>query len=349
MASGGLAQDADKRALHFLASEGYLPLALDDHPGFVEAFTALFARSTEFFNLPDDSPQKTAFQAVSGPAASEEGYSKIPGEKCILTTRISNRCPEILHDDLKKAWDLTGAFMQRTISAIAVALNLDKDVFEPFVTPCATLTPTKTPTQLRMFRYDRPTGTEPTVNAEKHKDLGLLSLVIGHSPGLQVFDAANNAWVPIESDDVLPPGSRIRSGGLTATLLGGETLAFLTRGQYKAGVHRVVCDPVSVSGERYRYSIVYPLRPAVAPLFTEKFESDITGKFSAEERFEGQSSGRLFDTIMRTHWNINAAREVREKQRQDQSRRKEEAEREMQEIGGKDGAQVQITEAVESQ
>ena len=319
------AQVSDDHALHFLASEGYLPLALTDIPGMVDAYKALFARSNQFFALPADSPQKTTYQAVSGPAASEEGYSKIPGEKSILTTRTSTRCPEILQTDLKTAWDLTGTFMTRTISAIANTLDLSSSVFDAFVLPCATLSPTKTPTQLRMFRYDRPTGTEATVNAERHKDLGLLSLVIGHSPGLQVLDPTTSAWIPIENDSALPPGSRTRSGGLTATLLGGETLAFLTRGNYKAGVHRVVCDPVSVAGDPFRFSIVYTLRPAVAPLYTKAFESEITGEFAASERCEGESSAVLFDRIMKSHWNINAAKEIREKQREDQRRRAEEA------------------------
>lgn len=332
-------QVSDDHALQFLASEGYLPLALADIPGMVSAYSALFTKSHQFFALPADSPQKIAFQAVSGPAASEEGYSKIPNEKSILTTRTSTRCPTILHSDLKAAWDLTGAFMSRTISAIAQTLDLDASVFDPFVTPCATFTETKTPTQLRMFRYDRPQGTEPTVNAEKHKDLGLLSLVIGHSPGLQVQDATTNAWIPIENDTALSPTSRIRSGGLTATLLGGETLSFLTRGNYKAGVHRVVCDPQSVAGDPFRFSIVFTLRPAVAPLLTKHFESEITGEFSAQERCEGESSAVLFERIMKSHWNINAAKEVRERQREDQRRRFEEAR-------GKDGVVVGVVEQV---
>lgn len=321
--------NADEQALLFLASEGYLPLALADHPEIMEAYTNLFAKSHEFFALPAVSPQKTTYQAVSGPAASEEGYSKIEGEKSILTTRTSNRCPEILLSDLKKAWDLTGAFMEKTIRAIAVTLDLKADVFLPFVTPCTTLTESKTPTQLRMFRYDRPPiGSQPTVNAEKHKDLGLLSLVIGHSPGLQVLDTTKSVWLPIEEDTCLPPNARVRSGGLTATLLGGETLTFLTRGQYKAGIHRVVCAPVEASNgtpDPFRFSIVYTLRPAPAPLYTKDFESEITGTFGVSERCEGESMSALFEKIMRSHWNINAARDVREKQREEQAARRREA------------------------
>ncbi|KAL2048297.1 hypothetical protein N7G274_000208 [Stereocaulon virgatum] len=318
--------NADNLALRFLASEGYLPLSLADHPGMVEAYQNLFAKSNQFFALPADSPQKTTYQAVSGPAASEEGYSKIPSEKSILTTRTSTRCPELLRDDLRKAWNLTGAFMEKTTSAIAQTLALKPDAFAPFVTPCATLTDTKTPTQLRMFRYDRPTGTNPTINAEKHKDLGLLSLVVGHSPGLEVQNVSNNSWIPIEEDACLPPGSRTRSGGLTATLLGGETLAFLSRRRYRAGLHRVVCAPASASNnDPFRFSIVYTLRPAVAPLYTKDFESEITGQFAVEERCEGVSSAKLFEAMLSSHWNINAAKEVREKQREKQRLKREQS------------------------
>lgn len=333
---------SDDHALHFLAEEGYLPLALADHPGMVAAYTKLFSQSHKYFDLPADSPQKTAHQAVSGPSASEEGYSKIPREKSILTTRTSSRCPEILHDQLKTAWDLTGKFMQNITTAIASTLNLDPSVFEPFVKPCATLTNTKTPTQLRMFRYDRPPGTEPTINAEKHKDLGLLSLVIGHSPGLQVLDTSASRWVSIEEEPAISPATTARSNGLTATLLGGETLAFLSRNNYKAGVHRVLCAPASATKDPYRFSIVFTLRPALAPLYTKDFESDITGAFEAHERADGESSSVLFEKIMRSHWNINAAREVREKQKEDQ-RLKHEAAVAKLEAGGRQ-SQVELTQ-----
>ena len=324
---------SDDHALHFLAEEGYLPLALADHPGMVEAYTSLFASSRKFFDLPPDAEEKTRYQAVSGPAASEEGYSTIPGEKSILTTRTSDRCPRILQDNLKTAWDLTGAFMQDIMSAIANTLHLSPSAFSPFVDPCAALTTTKTPTQLRMFRYDRPTddSAEPTVNAEKHKDLGLLSLVIGHSPGLQVLSSSTtpNGWISIEEPPSIDPTTTTtRSNGLTATLLAGETLAFLSRDNYKAGVHRVVCAPSSSSvatNDPYRFSIVFTLRPAVAPLYTKNFESDITGEFEPDVRLEGQLSSVLFEKIMRAHWNINAARDVRERQIEEQRRKREKA------------------------
>lgn len=178
----------------------------------------------------------------------------------------------------------------------------------------------------------------PKVNAERHKDLGLLSLVVGHSPGLQAPDTETGRWVDVEDEGSLPRGAVRRSKGLRGTLLVGETLAWLSRGRYRAGVHRVVCAPPSEvsaasGGEegaerrddgvdddneddaKYRYSIVYTLRAAPAPLFTREFESQVVGQFEEGERVEGESSAVMFEKIMRTHWNVNVKPSVRDEQR----------------------------------
>ena len=318
------ARPSDEDALRFLATQGWLPIVLADHPGFVEAYTALLQAVTAFFALSEDSRHKTDYQAASGAQASEEGYSRIPDEKSILTIKISDHCPDNLRIEAERAWDLTGSFLSNILETIARTLELKPDVFVPFVDPCKSLPKERrTPTLLRMFRYDRPVGPDAKVNAEKHKDLGLLSLVVGHSPGLHVLNTTSGLWVPVEDDAVLPPGSRTRSGGLTASLLGGETLAFLTRGQYKAGVHGVVCAPPSpdFGNDPYRYSIVFTLRPAVAPISTSSFESRITGNFEDGEKSEGESSAELFRRIRKTHYNVNVAPEIREKQREEQKRR----------------------------
>ncbi|KAG8530447.1 uncharacterized protein KY384_004949 [Bacidia gigantensis] len=327
---------SDNDALHFLSTQGWLPLILGDHPSFVEAYTNLLAASATFFALDESSPQKTTYRAVTGALASEEGYSKIPAEKLILTIKTSSHCPSPLLSRVQEAWSLTGAFMSQLCTEIAESLQLSPNVFAPLIDPCITLPAgERTPTLLRMFRYDRPSGPDWKVNAEKHRDLGLLSLVVGHSPGLHVLNSSTGLWVPIEEDDVLPPDARIRSGGLTATLLVGETLAFLSRGKFKAGVHGVVCAPlpseggemgggaIKVESEQYRYSIVFTLRPAIAPLWTKDFESEITGWFPEGMRSEGTSSDELFTSIREAHYNVNVAPEVREKQRLAQVRQQQ--------------------------
>lgn len=308
---------SDDQALHFLATQGYLPLLLADHEGMVEAYTRLFEQSSAYFSLPEDSHSKTAFQAPNGSKASEEGYSNISGEKSILTIRTSERCPSELREPVESAWSLTGNFLEEITRSIAISLNLDPEVFTPFSTPCCNLYPSKrTPTLLRMFRYDRPPQgqREATVNAEQHKDLGILSLVVGHSPGLQVLDTTTNAWIPVEEDSVVPADAKTRSGGLTATLLGGDMLSFLTRGRYKAGVHRVLCAPSQNFDDAYRFSIVFALRPAAAPIYTRNFESEIVGNFAPEQAMEGQSSTLLFQQLIASKWNVNVARDLRDEQ-----------------------------------
>ena len=317
-------EPSDADALHFLATQGWLPLILKDHAGFVEAYSALLEAAQSFFALSEDSPLKTTYQASSGALASEEGYSKIPGEKSILTIKIADRSPESLRERAQKAWDISGSFLSNVLEAIARTLELKPDVFAPFVESCKTLPKEKrTPTLLRMFRYDRPAGKEAKVNAERHKDLGLLSLVVGRTPGLHVLNSITGLWVPIEDDAVLPPNARMRSGGLTATLLSGETLAFLSRGQYKAGAHGVVCAPhlPDLENDPYRYSIVFTLRPAVAPIHTKNFESKVTGCFKEEEQADGESSAELFGRIRKSHYNVNAPPEIRERQRKRQMER----------------------------
>lgn len=305
--------DSDTQALSFLATEGYLPLLLADHDGMVEAYTNLFSSSHHFFSIPEASPQKTAFRAASGSAASEEGYSDLPGEKSIMTIKTKNRCPEILQQHAEVAWNVTGAFLQDITRKIATSLGLQVDVFAPFVDPCVVLPRGKrTPTLLRMFRYIRPPEGEATVNAERHKDIGLLSLVIGHSPGLEVLDTGTGIWEAVEGEDFVPEDAKVQSGGLTATLLTGETMALFSRGRYKAAIHRVLCAPDKANP--YRFSIVFTLRPAVAPVYTKLFESEIVGKFAPEEQMDGQSSAELFRRIRSSHWNVNVMKDLREEQ-----------------------------------
>lgn len=306
---------SDDEALQFLAAQGYLPLQLADHDGLVDAYSALFQASAAYFNLPETSVEKTSFRAPSGVKASEQGYSDIVGEKSMLTVRTHETCPAMLYEQLSLTWNLTGAFLDSTCKSIADTLQLDPHVFTPFIEPCCDLPRGKrTPTMLRLFRYNRPVGEEAVVAAEEHKDLGILSLVVGNSPGLQVFDTAANVWVPIEEDTVVPKDAKIKSGGMTATLLCGETMAFLTRDRYKAGVHRVLCAPAK--DNPYRYSIVFALRPAAAPVFTKNFESAVVGIFPPDQRLDGQSAALIVQQMIATRWNVNVAKDIREEQQE---------------------------------
>lgn len=206
------ASDAsDDEALHFLATQGFLPLMLANYDGMVEAYTRLFDLSSAYFSLPETSAQKIDFQARNPTRASEEGYSNIASEKSILTVRTLDRCPEMLREHMQSPWAITARLLEDVARSIAQSLGLRDDVFAPFIQPCCTLDQSKrTPTLLRMFRYDRPpSGAEPTLSAERHKDLGILSLVVGHSPGLQVLDPTTDRWIPIEEESTILPTRKL--------------------------------------------------------------------------------------------------------------------------------------------
>ena len=321
---------SDHSALSFLSTQGWLPLSLSTLPSLLPRYQNLLTASRTYFALPDTSPQKTRHRSSPGPQATESGFSLIEGEKSLFTLRTSSACPETLSESAKGAWEASGAFLAEILQAIAETLELDHSVFGPFADPCVKLpTQKRTPTLLRIFRYERPrAGCESKVNAEAHKDLGLLSLVVGESPGLQCLDVSTKNWVGVEEARNLPAGAREEGGGLTLTLLVGETLEWLSNGTYKAGTHRVLCAPAisntsssdgdDAAEERWRYSMVYTLRPANAPVFTKSFESSITGLFDQKLRVDGESMDVFFARIRNSHYNINAALDVRDEQKKKQ-------------------------------
>jgi len=149
------------------------------------AYEDLFVASQTFFDLPDS--QKNLWKHK---LASEEGWTKIPGEKEFITLRTLEYCPDVLKAPAKRYWDLMGANLSRTLGRISTSLGLPDEEdrgLRKFVGPCQTMQQfekDKTATMLRLFRYE---GWEPKVVAEPHADLGLLSVVIGNVPGLEVW------------------------------------------------------------------------------------------------------------------------------------------------------------------
>jgi hypothetical protein len=147
-----------------------------------------------------------------------------------------------------------------------------------------------------------------------HKDLGLLSLVIGDTPGLEVWDRHVQRWFQIERSYDRPAGS----------LLVGRQLQRLSNGRYSPGPHlvRSYPDPPSqvkesseILTKKYRYSIVFVLR-AHSPVLvnTDDLTTPITGQF--ESPLKGIIAGDLFKDIRNAHYNINSVVEQRNMQRQ---------------------------------
>ena len=217
-----------------------------------------------------------------------------------------------------------GAHLENTLGRVATSLALsDADDatrgLRKFVGPCGTMQDCeekKTATMLRLFRYE---GWEAKEVAEPHADLGLLSVVVGNVPGLEVWDGAG--WFAVEKE--------VEKSGLKgASLLAGRQLERLSNGRYPAGGHRVVSygDPEGGKGggKKYRYSIVFVLR-AHEPVFidSEELETRVTGKWT--EPVRGLTAGELYAKIRGAHFNINISHEERERQRANVRRQKEQA------------------------
>jgi hypothetical protein len=292
--------------------------ALGPHP-LQTAYEDLFAASQAFFNLP--ATIKSQWKHKLG---SEEGWSSIPGEKEFITLRSLEYCPDVLLQPAKKYWDLMGAYLTDTLSRIENSLDLSNDTLTRFVGPCGNMQDTderKTATMLRLFRYE---GWEEKVVAEPHADLGLLSVVVGNVPGLEVWDGRKFFNVEREVE---------RAGMKGASMLAGRQLERLSNGRYAAGGHRVVSygtpPPIQAAGpttgseeKRYRFSIVFVLRahePVV--IDSETLETGITGKW--EKPLKGITAGRMYEEIRGKHFNINIGVEEREKQRRKVQEEKE--------------------------
>ncbi|KAG9190998.1 hypothetical protein G6011_09086 [Alternaria panax] len=296
--------------------------AFGPHP-LQTAYEQLFAASQAFFNQPDKEKQQWKHKLRS-----EEGWSKIPGEKEFITLRTLEYCPEVLRGPARRYWDLIGQHCSNTLGRISTSLGLqdgDDEGLRQYVGPCGSLQDSdkkKTATMLRLFRYE---GWEAKVVAEPHADLGLLSVVVGDVPGLEVWDGAN--WFAVEK---IVEGS----GRKGATMLAGRQLERLSNGRYPAGGHRVVAygtpepsenptnfiaQPSSTTSafagdKRYRFSIVFVLR-AHEPVIikSDSLETEVTGKWT--EPMNGITAGKFYEKIRGQHFNINIDIDEREKQR----------------------------------
>jgi isopenicillin N synthase-like dioxygenase len=209
------------------------------------------------------------------------------------------------------------------VRAIEASLGLDSGAFDNVIREECLLPASEIhETLLRMFRYER--ASDPRIVSEKHRDIGILSLVIGSSPGLEVLDntitrkdplTAEGSWVPIEEDCNTV-------GGLTITFLVGETLTTLSNDLYKPGIHRVSVPPAdpscSTDDAKYRYSIVFALRPhRQGIIHTPSLTTAITGPFKWPPMDENGviptvKAVDLFNVIANRRWSVNDLVERRE-------------------------------------
>lgn len=275
-----------------------------------DAYEALFLASQAFFAQPAEEKAQWKHKLRS-----EEGWSSIPGEKEFITLRTLEYCPEVLRKPAKRYWDLMGTHLENTLGRIATSLGIPEPEdptkgLKRFIGPCGSMQARdegKTATMLRLFCYE---GWEAKEVAEPHADLGLLSVVVGDVPGLEVWDGEK--WFEVEKEVE-------KTGRKGASLLAGRQLERLSNGRYPAGGHRVVSygDPPEGKdeGKRYRFSIVFVLR-AHEPVVIDsaELETSVTGAWV--EPVKDLTAGQLYAKIRGAHFNINISQDERSKQRE---------------------------------
>lgn len=147
-----------------------------------------------------------------------------------------------------------------------------------------------------------------------------MSLVIGDTPGLEVWDRHSQTWFPIERC----------FDGAAGSVLVGRQLERLSNLRYRSGGHRVVSYPTQRAPEDakpYRYSIVFVLR-AHSPVVvnTDELTTEITGQH--HNPLNGIEARDLFEAIRRSHFNINTNIADRNKQKQSLAAKKDQLLRE---------------------
>lgn len=124
------------------------------------SYQELLKSSKAFFDLPMD--EKENFKTKLG---SEDGWSKVQGEKEFITLRSLETTPDILKDAASKYWAEAGDLLNETLRKVAESLGLPAESLTAYSEPCSRLG-RKTATMLRLFRYEGFEGKQPKVVAE---------------------------------------------------------------------------------------------------------------------------------------------------------------------------------------
>ncbi|WPG97331.1 Hypothetical protein R9X50_00010500 [Acrodontium crateriforme] len=272
--------------IRHLAFQGWLPVTLPHE--LLQTLDALSQAAGLFF---DQSPEVKCrlYPASNG---TENGFYQVECEKEYLTFRHHVHPDSVLEHHASEAWQSIGAFLHRMLCDLSRAgsysLSAWPKLLDGALEMAADATRLQdTPTLMRLFRYYPTSGF-----AASHVDLGLLTLCIGSGQGLQVLDRT------------LTPPQFIDAEG--AVVVVGDTLRSLMRNQVRAGAHRVVENPHG------RSSIIFALRPCLS------HDIDLAS-------FGGcgtANANEVYVSVKGNKYNINATKDIREKQQQAQREKK---------------------------
>lgn len=330
-------------------------------PDVYKAIARLFTDSKTFFAL------ETDYKMNYNKGDSEAGYTKIQGEKEFLTIRDPSSelsTPAEVRSSAAEAWKEMFELMYETLAHLEVSLKLQPGSLQRYCENARNLGHVDGSSMIRIFRYEN--DTEFKVLAEgmylllytyrhrtapcvfllnelvvpgnpaqltiltAHRDLGILSLVIGDKPGLEALDKTSNHFIPLETG--FNPGM--------CTIMAGRQLEHFSNHIYEAAAHRVVsygpkqpklgATPSkakellgSLLGRfdrfrkpKYRYSIVFILRADKAVTIDyESLSSPVTGDVTSKA--DGpRTAGELFEKIRKAHFNVNTQVQVRERQKE---------------------------------
>ncbi|RMZ86564.1 hypothetical protein DV736_g6205, partial [Chaetothyriales sp. CBS 134916] len=265
-----------------LVQQGFLFLPLSD--SLVSSIHKLFQYLESFYQQAIEN-KKTMYPAKLG---TEFGFYHVENEKEYVTLRCrSGDGGDAMLEDLgAEVWRQSGILLHRILCDIARESGLASSIWDQILDGTLSLPANEsamTGTLLRMFKYYPGQGV-----AERHTDLGLLTLCVGTQPGLQCLKCDGEQqpyWV-----DATGP-----------VVLVGQTLRALGNGQIRPGVHQVVPNPEG------RLSIVYTLR------HSSRHQIDL-------ERFGGEGSvdpTKLWESLKLGFVNINARKDVRAKMRKE--------------------------------
>lgn len=123
---------------------------------------ALFEAGKAFFDLPES--YKERFNTQKG---SEEGWSRVEGEKEFITLRTLENTPEELKEAASTYWRNAGEYLNELLGYVAKSLGLPAEALTAYSQPCIELGWERTATMLRIFRYEGFEGQQSKIVAER--------------------------------------------------------------------------------------------------------------------------------------------------------------------------------------
>ncbi|KAK4549160.1 hypothetical protein LTR36_007618 [Oleoguttula mirabilis] len=262
--------------IRHLAFQGWLAIDLPHQLG--NALSTL-SRSADSFFEQDHAVKRKLYPPSRG---TECGFYQVPGEKEYLTLR--HGIAGELEEQARQVWHEAALLLHRILCDLTRAGGYNIYAWSHLLENSLDLPKDDSDgdnitSLLRLFRYYPTAGV-----AEEHVDIGLLTLCIGSAKGLQVRDRSKDKpeWIDAQGPIVLV----------------GDMARTLMRNQVRAGLHRVVGNPQG------RSSIVFALRPYL------KHPTNLSA-FGGEGLIDTKE---CFDKIRGRKFNINATKNVRERQ-----------------------------------